>query len=76
MIEHKAGDWHKTYQDALSETDAKRLSQVIADAESVMFLRWQVLPGSPNERGERVEIHNALNALRLLKTNKPKSQGK
>ena len=76
MIDLKAQDWHKPYQDALSETDARKLPSAIAAAENFLFLRWQVLPGSPNERSERVAIHNALNDLRLLKTNKRKAQYK
>jgi hypothetical protein len=75
MTDSKTQDWHKPYQDAVSETDARRLPQVIAAAENLLFLRWRELPGSANERSERVAIHDALNHLRLLKTNKRRAHG-
>ena len=76
MVDQKVQDWHKPYQDAMAETDARRLPLVIAEAESVLFIRWQMLEGTPNERSERVAIHNALNDLRALKSPKRKLSSK
>jgi hypothetical protein len=69
-------DWRKPYQDAMAETDGRKLPQAIAEAEGVIFMRWQVLTGTSNENGERIAIHNALNDLRALKSNKHKTQSK
>jgi hypothetical protein len=76
VVDQKVQDWHKPYQDAMAETDARRLPMVIAEAESVILTRWQSLDGAANERSERVAIHNALNDLRALKTTKRKSASK
>jgi hypothetical protein len=76
LVDQKVQDWHKPYQDAMAETDASRLPRVIAEAESVLFIRWQTLEGTPNERSERVAIHNALNDLRALKGIKQKLNSK
>lgn len=67
MENRKFAEWRKTYQDAVSETDSRRLPAAIAAAEDIIKLRIGVLPGSPNERTERLAIHDALNALRHLK---------
>jgi len=63
----KFAEWRKTFQDAVLETDSRRLPAAIAAAEDIIKLRIGVLPGSPNERGERLAIHDALNKLRHLK---------
>ena len=76
MTDLATKNWRKPYQDALSETDARKLPQVIAAAESVIFLRWEALPGTSNESNERMAIHDALNELRLLKRNRRKPQSK
>ncbi len=76
MIDLKVQDWRKPFQDAIAETDARRLPMVIAEAETIIFTRWQTLEGTPNERSERVAIHNALNELRALKSPKRKSASK
>ena len=76
MSEVNVVDWRKTYQEAMAETDGRKLAQVIAEAEGVIFQRWQVLTGTSNESSERIAIHNALNDLRALKSNKHKTQSK
>jgi phage anti-repressor protein len=73
MSDWEVHDWRKSYEDALLETDARRLPRLIAAAENVLFLRWRELPGSPGENTERVAINGALNNLRLLKTDKRKA---
>lgn len=74
MTEVNVVDWRKPYQDAMAETDGHKLPQAIADAESMIFQRWQVLAGTSNENSERLAIHNALNDLRALKSNKRKAK--
>lgn len=74
MTDLNVVDWRKPYQDAMTETDGRKLPQAIAEAESVIFQRWQVLAGTSNENGERIAIHNALNDLRDLKSNKHKAK--
>jgi hypothetical protein len=76
LIDLKIQDWRKPFHDAIAETDARRLPQVIAEAENIIFIRWKTLDGTPNERSERVAIHNALNELRALKSPKRKSAAK
>ena len=73
MSDRKLYDWRKLYQDALLETDARRLPRLIATAENILFLRWRKLPGSSDESSERVAINDALYNLRLLKTNRHKA---
>lgn len=68
MLENrKFVEWRKTYQDAVAETDSRKRPAAIAAAEDIIHLRIEVLPGSPNERGERLAIHDALNELRHMK---------
>ena len=67
MEYRKFSEWRKTYQEAVTETDSRKLLSAIAAAEDIIRLRIAVLPGSPNERGERLAIHDALNELRHLK---------
>lgn len=68
MLENrKFLEWRKLYQDAVAETDSRKLPAAIAAAEDIIRLRIEVLPGSPNERGERLAIHDALNDLRHMK---------
>jgi hypothetical protein len=73
MTNVNVADWHKPYQDAMTETDERKLPRAIAEAESVIFMRWQVLTGTSNENSERIAIHNALNDLRALKPKKHKT---
>ncbi|HET9400779.1 MAG TPA: hypothetical protein VFO34_07500 [Candidatus Acidoferrales bacterium] len=68
MLENrKFLEWRKAYQDAVAETDSRKVPAAIAAAEDIIRLRIEVLPGSPNERGERLQIHDALNELRHMK---------
>ncbi len=76
MVDLKIQDWRKPFHDAMAETDARRLPLVIAEAEQLIFMRWNTLDGTPNERSERVAIHNALNELRTLKSPKRKTAAK
>lgn len=68
-------EWRRPYQEAMTETDEHKLPQAIAEAERVIFMRWQVLTGTSNENGERIAIHDALNDLRDLRSKKKKLAG-
>ena len=72
MAEHntptlKFPEWQQHYLVVLTETDRKKLTDRVTDAENAIFHRLQSLAGSADHHAERQAIEDALNALRVLK---------
>lgn len=67
---YAASSWQELYLNALTETDQKKLSELIQAVEGAMFLRWQELANSTDHREERSEMHVASAALLAIKTHK------
>jgi hypothetical protein len=70
VSELKYPEWQKLYQDALVETDKKKLEAKIHLAEWKIFQRLQTVSADSDHHGERAAISDALNALRFLKRDK------
>ena len=60
--------WQEPYQAALLETDPKRLKDKIAAAEAAIFTRFQELAHESDHSLERTSLEDALNAIRVLQT--------
>jgi hypothetical protein len=65
--------WQEPYQAvlreaALRETDPQRLTELVLEAEGVIFARMLTLETSPDENNERRAIRDACDHLLLIKT--------
>jgi hypothetical protein len=63
----KYPEWQTSYQEALFESDKKKLEAKIHLAEWNIFRRLQTISADSNHQGEKAAIADALNALRSLK---------
>jgi hypothetical protein len=70
VSELKYQEWQKPYQDALLETDKKKLETKIHLAEWKIFQRLQTVSADSDHHGEKSAIADALNVLRALKRDK------
>jgi hypothetical protein len=60
-------EWQTPYQEALLETDKKKMEAKVHLAEWKIFQRLQTISADSDHYGERTAIADALNALRVLK---------
>jgi hypothetical protein len=60
--------WHRTYAEALMETDAAKLRLLIAEAEEAILARYLQLSDSPLPTDETLDLLNAIDALANLRT--------
>jgi hypothetical protein len=58
------------FEAVLLEADPEMLSQLVADAEAAIFLRFQSLDNSPNGHAERDALGDAIRTLRAIQTGK------
>ena len=61
-------EWQQPYLAALMEADRKKILDRVAYAENAIFNRLQSLAGNADHHAERQAIEDALNALRVLKS--------
>lgn len=60
--------WQRFYQQAIVETDPKRLPRLIQSAQAAIDARLEQLRAQQDgSSGEREAISNALNGLRVLR---------
>jgi hypothetical protein len=67
MSKLKYAEWQTSYEDALLESDRKKLKDKIHLAEWKIFGRLQTISADTNHHEEKVAIADALNKLRSLK---------
>ena len=67
MSKLKYAEWQTSYEDALLESDRKKLEDKIHLAEWKLFRRLQTISADSNHHEEKVAIADALNKLRSLK---------
>jgi hypothetical protein len=72
MPEAQNSEWHSAYKSALREKDLTRLPELVALAESAIFLRFQQLGNSPAAPRERQTMQDAADNLLKIKTEKLK----
>ena len=65
----KYPEWQTPYQEALLESDKKKLEAKIHLTEWRIFRRLQTISADSNHQDEKVAIADALNKLRSLKSN-------
>jgi hypothetical protein len=68
----KYPEWQTPYQEALLESDKKKLEAKIHLTEWRIFRRLQTISADSNHQDEKVAIADALNKLRSLKSNSMK----
>ena len=71
----KPDTWKKRYTDVLLEFDPTKLTSLVADAETAIFVRLQTLDDGPEAQEERRDIEDAVNALFAIKKEILKSPG-
>ena len=64
---HNKFEWQKPLYEALAEANPDKLTEKIAEAEGVIFSRFQSLEQSPDGAEERLALHDASNTLLALK---------
>ena len=67
MSKLKYPEWQASYQEALLESDKKKLEAKIQLAELKIFRRLQTISADIDHQEEKAAIAEALNALRSLK---------
>ena len=67
MSKLKFPEWQTPYQEALLESDKKKLEVKIHLAEWKIFRRLQTISADNNHQEEKAAIADALSALRSLK---------
>lgn len=67
MSKLKHPEWQIPYQEALFESDKKKLEAKIHLAEWNIFRRLQAISADSNHQEEKAAIADALNTLRSLK---------
>ena len=65
MVKSRLAEWQEAYQDALRETDRKKLMTKISAAEVALFSRLQRVH-EPICKDEVIAIYDAVHALRIL----------
>jgi hypothetical protein len=65
----QSAEWREPYQQALLELDQKKLSDLIAAAETAISNRLRAIAGNSNHDAERQAIDDARSSLRVLKRN-------
>jgi hypothetical protein len=65
----KYPEWQTSYQEALFESDKRKLDAKIHLAELKIFRRLQTITADIDHQEEKTAIADALNALRSLKLN-------
>ena len=63
----KPDTWKQRYRDVLLEFDPSKLTSLVADAETAIFVRLQSLPNGPEAQDERRDIEDAVSALYTIK---------
>jgi hypothetical protein len=61
--------WKQSLQNAMQESDAEKLLQLVHATELAIYYRWQEL-GAEGQPGERQAISDAVNDLWEIKINK------
>jgi hypothetical protein len=59
--------WHRSYAEALRETDATKLPTLIAEAEDAIFDRYLELCNSPGLMEQSLDLQRAITVLAQLK---------
>jgi hypothetical protein len=62
--------WRESYQKAIQESDQKKLTEYVQEAEAGMFKRLQELASSSDHHEERVEMEGASADLLAIKIHK------
>ena len=65
--QHNKFEWQKPLYEALAEANPDKLTEKVAEAEGVIFPRFQTLEHSPDGAEERLALHDASNILLALK---------
>jgi len=68
MGELRYPEWQKSYHDALLELNPQKLVRRVSEAETAILSRLQEIRIGPDSRVEAQAIEDALNALRVLKS--------
>lgn len=68
MDELRYPEWEKTYREALLELNPQKLVQRVSAAESAILSRLQEIRIGSDSRMEAQAIEDALNGLRVLKS--------
>jgi hypothetical protein len=63
-------EWQNDYEAALAEPDREKLAELVAAAETAIFIRLHTILQSAEHRAEHQAIENALAGLRVLKRDK------
>ena len=69
MSKLKYPEWQTSYQEALFESDKKKLEAKIHLAELKIFRRLRTISADIDHQEEKAAIADALNTLRSLKLN-------
>lgn len=64
---HNNFEWQKPLYEALAEANPDKLTEKVAEAEGVIFPRFQSLEQSSDGTEERRALHDASNILLALK---------
>lgn len=70
MMERGAGMWREPFEQALKETDQKKLGELIVQAESAIYERYEKLQNTPDGDEELRAIKVASDQLLALKVNR------
>jgi hypothetical protein len=63
-------DWQQKFEAVLFEADPQKLSELTADAEAAIFLRFLSLDTSPDGHVEQDALGDAIRTLRTIQTGK------
>jgi hypothetical protein len=63
-------EWRDSYRRALNEQDHSQLANVVIEAETAIFMRFQELAGTPDHHAERVDMQIAARDLLAIKIQK------
>ena len=70
IAEFGAGMWREPFEQALKETDPRKLGELVLQAEAAIYQRFEQLQSSPDGDGELREIKAASDQLLALKVNR------
>lgn len=70
MAERGAGMWREPFEQALKETDQKKLGELVVRAEAAIYERFEKLQNSPGCDDEMRAIKMAADRLLELKVNR------
>jgi hypothetical protein len=70
MIKSGTPTWKEPYEKAIKEHNKEKLGELILQAETAIYQRFQELQNSPNHNVERSQIATATEQLLSLKVNR------